>query len=67
MNFLSGNKPQDDSQTQSQSGGGLMGTINNALGGGQSGERKEGSMHRTYNHLIVYSHCVLDPLDKSIP
>ncbi|EKM84443.1 hypothetical protein AGABI1DRAFT_124751 [Agaricus bisporus var. burnettii JB137-S8] len=42
MNFLSGNKNQNESQgTKKEGGGGLMGKVNETLGGGQAGEKKE--------------------------
>lgn len=53
LSQLSGDKPKDEGQTQSQSGGGLMGKINDALGGGQSGERKEGIVHRPPNSNLT--------------
>ncbi len=33
---------QQQSETKTESSGGLMGKVNNALGGGQTGEKKEG-------------------------
>lgn len=43
MNFLSGNKEQQQNTENKESGGGgLMGTLNSKLGGGQAGEQKEG-------------------------
>ena len=44
MDFLNSlNKNKDSEQQHSSSGGGgLMDKINNGLGGGQSGEKKEG-------------------------
>ncbi len=64
MNFLGGNNSQNETQERSAGGGGLMGTVNNALGGGQSGERNEGMT--VFKCLIhpIYSCCFLDPLDK---
>lgn len=45
MNFLSGNKNQTQTQeSQKEGGGGLMGKVNETLGGGQQGEKKEGSL-----------------------
>jgi hypothetical protein len=41
MNFLGGNKSQEQGQ-DNKSGGGLMGKVNDTLGGGQAGEQKEG-------------------------
>lgn len=42
MNLFGGNKSQGQSQQQQSGGGGLMGKLNNSLGGGQAGERNEG-------------------------
>lgn len=62
-----GNK--DDKKNESgSSSGGIMGHVNNALGGGQAGEKKEGA----FPSLIPPSRCILttshplplDALDK---
>jgi hypothetical protein len=46
MDFInkvtSGQNTQGQQQATTQQGGGLMDKMNNALGGGQSGEQKEG-------------------------
>lgn len=47
MNFLSGNKNQNENQgTKKEGGGGLMGKVNETLGGGRAGEQKEGTLSR---------------------
>lgn len=42
MDFLKGNNDQTQANQQSSGGGGLMGKMNSAFGGGQTGEKNEG-------------------------
>ena len=52
-------------QTQNEGGGGLMGRLNNAMGGGQAGEAKEGvscsleqgSSFRSTHDRLLYVAC----------
>lgn len=52
MNFLKGNGSGNTDQAQSATtetqsgGGGLMGKLNSAVGGGQAGEKNEGPLFR---------------------
>jgi len=43
MNILGGNNSENETQKNT---GGVMGTVNNALGGGQSGERNEDALDK---------------------
>jgi hypothetical protein len=64
MNFLSGNKNQNQNpESQKEGGGGLVGKVNESLGGGQGGEQKEGTLvaTTTFGTLLIR---LLDPLDK---
>jgi hypothetical protein len=41
-NLSSGSKEQQNNEESSKGSGGLFGHLNSALGGGESGEKKEG-------------------------